>query len=141
MSVVIFCFLFFYCCSSTVVSIFTLLPPYPHPHLPPLNLPSLFLSICPFYMFFDGPSPFIPYYPSPSSSLVTVSLFFILMSLVIFCLLVCFFDQVPLIGEIIWHVSFTSWLVSLSVMLSSSIHAVAKGRSFFFLSAIQYSIV
>ena len=33
------------------------------------------------------------------------------------------------------------WLISLSLMLSSSIHAVAKGRSSFFLSAAQYSIM
>ena len=77
----------------------------------------------------------------PTSLLVTVHLFFISMSRVIFCLLVCFVDQVPLIGEIIWYLSFTAWLISLSTMLSSSIHAVVKGRSFFFLSAAQYSIV
>ena len=38
-------------------------------------------------------------------------------------------------GEIIWYLSFTTWLISLSIMLSSSIHAVEKGRSSFFLSA------
>ena len=30
-----------------------------------------------------------------------------------------------------WYLSFTVWLISLSVMLSSSIHAVAKGKSSF----------
>ena len=30
-------------------------------------------------------------------------------------------------------VSFTAWIISLSIMLSSSIHAVKKGRSSFFL--------
>ena len=30
------------------------------------------------------------------------------MFLVIFCLLVCFVDQVPLIGETIWYLSFTT---------------------------------
>ena len=49
--------------------------------------------------------------------------------------LICFTDQVPLIGEIIWYLSFITWLTSLSIMLSSSIHAVTKGRSSFFLSA------
>ena len=45
-------FFFFYCCcSSTVVSIFT---------PPPLTF-----SVCPLYMFLDGPSPVIPYYPLP----------------------------------------------------------------------------
>ena len=30
------------------------------------------------------------------------------------CLLVCFADYVPLTGEIIWYLSFTTWLPSLS---------------------------
>ena len=29
-------------------------------------------------------------------------------------------------GEFMWYLSFTAWLISLSIMLSSSIHAVAK---------------
>ena len=44
-------------------------------------------------------------------------------------------DYVPVKGEIIWYLSLTAWLISLSIMLSSSIHAVAKGISSFFLSA------
>ena len=50
-----------------------------------------------------------------------------------FTLLVHFVDYVPVKGEIIWYLSLTAWLISLSIMLSSSIHAVAKGRSSFFL--------
>ena len=57
------------------------------------------------------------------------------MSLVIFCLLFSFVDYVPVKGEIIWYFSLTAWLISLSIMFSSSIHAVAKGISPFFLSA------
>ena len=41
-------------------------------------------------MLLDGPSPIIPHYPSPTSPLITVSFFFISMSLVIFCFLVFF---------------------------------------------------
>ena len=51
-----------------------------------------------------------------------------------FCLLFSFVDYVPVKGEVIWYLSLTAWLVSLSIMLSSSIHAVAKGISSFFLS-------
>ena len=78
------------CCSSTIVSIrHPPTPPCPtHPCLPFSNLPLLALSMCPLYMFLDGPSPIIPNYPSPPSSLLTVSLFIISMSLVVFCLLV-----------------------------------------------------
>ena len=63
------------------------------------------------------------------------------MSLVIFCLLFSFVDYVPGKGEIIWYLSLTAWLISLSIMHPSSLHAVAKGISSFFLSAAQNSIV
>ena len=105
---------FFCCCSCTVVSIF--LPPLsPQPPIPtsyPPSFPYLALSMCPLHMLLDDlfSSFLFPLVPSP---LVTVSLFFIFMSLVICCLLVCFVDQVPLISEIIWYLSFTTWLTSL----------------------------
>ena len=57
------------------------------------------------------------------------------MSLVIFCLLFSSVDYIPVKGEIIWYLSLTAWLISLSIMLSSSIHAVEKGISSFFISA------
>ena len=57
-------------------------------------------------------------------------MFLIAMSLVIFCLLFSFVDYVPVKDEIIWYLSLTAWLISLSIMLSSSIHAVAKGISY-----------
>ena len=58
------------------------------------------------------------------------------MSLVIFCLLFSSIYYVPVKGEIIWYLSLTAWLISLNIMLSSSIHAVAKGISSIFLSAV-----
>ena len=61
--------------------------PTPHSILPPLTL-----STCPSYMFFDDPSPSFPHYHPPPFPLVTVNLFFISVSLVIYCLLVCFVD-------------------------------------------------
>ena len=64
------------------------------------------------------------------------TLFLTSMSLVIFCLLFSLVDYVPVKGEIIWYLSLTTWLISLSIMLSSSIHAVTKGISSFFLSAV-----
>ena len=75
----------------------TMSPCPTHPLLQPLNLPPLALSMCSLHMFLGGPSPIFSHYPSLPSPLVTVSLFFISMALVIFCLLVCFVDQVPLI--------------------------------------------
>ena len=71
----------------------------------------------------------------PYSPLTIVRLFLTSMSLVIFCFLFSSIDYVPVKGEIIWYLSLIAWLISLNIMLSSSIHAVAKGISFFFLSA------
>ena len=48
---------------------------------------------------------------------------------------VSFVDYVPVKGDIIWYLSLTAWLISFSIMLSSSIHAIAKGVSSFFPSA------
>ena len=50
------------------------------------------------------------------------------MSLVIFCLLFSFVDYVPVKGEILWHLSLTAWLISLSIMLSNSQRAVGRGE-------------
>ena len=91
----------------------------------------LSFSMGPLYVSLDDPSPSFPCYPLPLSPLVTVTLLFITMALLLFCSLVCFADQVPLIGEVIWYFSCTTWLTSLSIMVSSSIHAVClKGQKF-----------
>ena len=129
-----FFFLLFYC-SSTVVFIFFHHSHPSHPScLPPSNLPSLALSMCPLYKFLDDTSPIFPHYPSPCSPLVTVSLLFISMSLVIFCLLVfCWLGSTYRWDHIVFV--FTTGLISLSIMLSRSIHAFRKGGSSFFLSA------
>ena len=114
-------------------------------HFPAITFPTPIFppSILPRFGFVHGsfvhvPSTTLPL-PSqlspPHAPLVTVSLLFISMSLVIFCLLVCFVDYIPLKDETIWYLSLTVWLISLSIMLSSSIHAVLKGRSSFFHSA------
>ena len=92
--------LFSYCRSGTIVSILT--PPcssHPtHPHLPPLNLPRLALSMCPSYMFLDGPSPVIPYYPLPAPLwLLTVGSLFKCLWLYFACLFVL------LIKELKYH--------------------------------------
>ena len=124
----------FYCCSIIVVCIFSQ-PLHPSPAkqtcLPCLHPPPWF---CPCILYSSSWKPLSPLSPS-HSPLVIVRLLLTSMSLVIFSLLFYFVDYVPIIGEIIWYLSFTAWLISLSIMLSNSIHAVAKGRSSFFLSA------
>ena len=72
---------------------------------------------------------------SASHSPLAIRLFLTSMSLVMSCLLSSLVYYVPVKGEVIWYLSLTAWLISLSIMLSSSIHAVAKGISSFFLSA------
>ena len=60
-----------------------------HPHFPPLILPPLALSVCPLCMFLTT-IPLSLLTTPPTSPLVTVSLFLISMSIVIFCLVVLF---------------------------------------------------
>ena len=102
--------------------------PIPPPS-PTSTLPLDFVHVS-FIVVPENPSPSVP---SPlSSGYCYIVLNF---SVVIFCLLFSFVDYVPVKDEIIWYLSFTAWLISLSIILSSSIHAVAKGRSSFFLCA------
>ena len=35
-------------------------------------------------------------------------------------------------SEIMWYLSFSDWLISLSIMISKTVHTVAKGKIFFF---------
>ena len=113
----------------------------PHPFTPPqLKPPPSFTSTLPLD-FVYGSFILVPIIPSPHCPLPTpllaiVRLFLISMSLVIFSFLFSSVDYVPVKGEIIWNLSLTAWLIALSIMLSSFIHAVAKGiRSFFFSAA------
>ena len=112
----------------------------PHPSTPPqLNPPPSPTSTLPLdsvhVSFIVVPVISSPHCPLPTPPLAIVRLFLTSMSLVVFCLLFSSVDYVPVKGEIIWYLSLTAWLISLSIMLSSSIHAVAKGISSFFLSA------
>ena len=110
-------------------------PPHPRPAKPtslPCFHPPPWYSPCVLYN--SSWKTFPPLSSSPSP-LAIVRLFLTSMSLVIFCLLFSFVDYVPVKGEIIWYLSLTVWLISLSIMLSHSIHAVAKGISSLFLSA------
>ena len=126
----IFLLLFKYSCFH----FHSIMAPHPtHPGFPPSNPLPLALSMCPLHMFLDGPSPIFPHYPSPRSSLVTVcSLFqcFWLYFACWFVLSIRFHLQVKSYG-----ICLTAWLISLSIIVFSSIHAVTKDRNSFLLSA------
>ena len=64
------------------------------------------------------PFPFFPPFPLPP--LAAVCLFHVSTSLVLFFLLVYFVHQIPVISEIICYLSFTDWLISLNIIVSSS---------------------
>ena len=127
-----FLFKLFYCCSITVVCIFP--PPlYPAPAKPtslPCFHPPPWFCLCVLYS--SSWKPFSPL-SLPPSPLAIVRMFLTSASLVIYCLLFSCVNYVPVKGEITWYLSLTAWLISLSTMLSSSIYAVAKGISSFFL--------
>ena len=96
----------FYCCSITLVCIFS--PPlYPTPakpiSLPCFHPPSWF---CPCVLYSSSWKPFSPL-SFPCSPLASVRLFLTSKSLVIFCLLFSSVDYVPVKGEIIWYLSLT----------------------------------
>ena len=50
-------------------------------------------------------------------------------------------SYIPQIIEIMWYLFFTDGLISLRIIFSRSIHAVAKSKSSFFFTAAQYSIL
>ena len=135
LSKIFFLILIFYCYSIRVVCLFsqslhpTLAesPSIPHLHSPPW--------FCPCVLYSSSCNPLSSLSP-PHPTLNIVRLLLTSVSLVIFCLLFSSVDYVPVKGEIIWYLSLTIWLISLSIMLSSSIHAVTKGISSFFLSAV-----
>ena len=70
-------------------------------------------------------------HPSP---LTAVSLFHVCFcfSFLLLLLLNYFVDYIPDIEEITWYLSFFDGLISLSIMISRSVHAVGKGKIFFF---------
>ena len=131
-----FLFLFLTVYSSTFVPVFSLLPILPSPFLSPASIPliahvhgSFIHVLC----LFPSLSPSFHQSLHPTSPPTAISLFHVSVSLVLFFSLVCFIHQIPIISEVICYFSFTDRLILLSIIVSSSIHAVAKGRTSFFL--------
>ena len=73
------------------------------------------------------PSPFRHNPAKTPSSLISASLFSVYESISILFVSL-FYSLGPHISEITWYLSFSDWLISLSIMLSRSIYAVTKGK-------------
>ena len=77
----------------------------------------------------------------PLSPLTAVNLFSVSISLFLFCLLVYFVHYTLPVSEIILYLSLSDQFLTLSMILSWSIHTVTKGKISFFLTFEQCSIV
>ena len=102
-----------------------LLTPIPSPPLPSQSSPIVCAyesCICVPLLSLSLSFPHLPSFPYSHCQFVLFK------SLVLFFSFVCFVDYIPLIGEIMWYLYFTACFISLSIILSSSIHAVTKGR-------------
>ena len=103
-------FKFIFCYSITVVPIFFHLPSSTQPSPPTVKPILSSMSMGPLYMFFDqSPSPsFLHHPPHPPLWLLSVCS----MSLVLFCSLVSFVYQIPLLSEIIYRSTCSKYMLS-----------------------------
>ena len=115
---------------SHFIPLYTPAPPLP---LTPAitTLLSMPVNVFLFCSVPSSPSPQPPTAVGPPSIYEPVSAF----------LLVQFVHQIPHMSEIIWYLSFSDWLISLSIMLFRPIHAVTKGKVSFFFMAEEYPSV
>ena len=95
-------------------------------YMPPCTVITtlLSMSMSPFPFLLNSSPPQCP--PPHHLAVILLS-----MSLSLFCLLVWFVHQIPHRSVIIEYLSFSDWLISLSIMFSRSIHTVAKSTIFF----------
>ena len=85
-------FLYFFIVQVHCLHFLSTTPHHPsNTHLPPLIIPSLALSMCPSYMFPDGPSPIFPLLPLPTPLwLLSVCSFLLCLWFYFSCLFVLF---------------------------------------------------
>ena len=126
--------------------------PIPPPHFahihPSSAPPSLWLSphcfLCLWVTHIRSlANPFTFFHPAlpPTSPRTAVSLFLESMPLFLFCSSADFVHYISRISEIIWCLSFSDQLISLCVIISRSIHAIAKGKISLLYIHVIYSIV
>ena len=93
-------------------------------HPAPHNNHTLFHVHEPFFLLVWSLQHLTPLSTSRAVNLLSESLYF--------SCYVSLFIRFPHISEIIWYSSFSDWLISLSIMFSRTIHALAKGKILFF---------
>ena len=99
----------------------------PHPLLWPS--PHCCLCLCVIYtLFLVNPFAFFHPVPPPPFPLTPVTLLHVSMPLFLLYPSVYFVHQIPHMSEIIWYLSFSDHLISLSIIISRSIHAVTKDK-------------
>ena len=106
-----------------IFPLFTHLHPAP---APPSLWPSPHWCLCLFVMHMcSSADPFTFFHPVPlpPSPLTAVCLFHVSTPLFLICSSVYFVHQIPHVSEIIWYLSFSDWLISLSI-----IHLFIKDR-------------
>ena len=97
-----------------------LIPPFPYYYHTFVHIHESFFLLAPSFHL-------LTFHPLPTEQ----SACFLSMSLFLFCLVILFVHQIPHLSEILWYLSFSYWLISLSIMFSRSVHTVTKGKIFF----------
>ena len=108
----------------------------PYVSYPPAITKLLSMSMSPVSFLLNPFTPPYPPYKTHQLSFCSPP-----MSLSPFSLLVQYIHQITHMSKFIWYLSFSDWLISHSIMFSSSIPSVAKGTIFFFFATELYSIV
>ena len=122
--------IYLFCIVDTIIDVF----PSPCFYLSTQTLPltmvfTVLLSVSVGYVYMQVNLGFFGYQlPPPCAPLRSVSLFHVFRPLVLFHSSAYFNYQIPHMSKIIWYLFFSDWLISLSIRIFRSIHAVARVR-------------
>ena len=76
-----------------------------------------------------------PPHPTLFCQLPVCCMYLLIFCVVLLCLFISFVFEIPSVSEILWCLSFSAWLIPLSIISSRTIHVVANGNiSFIFMT-------